>query len=98
MNVSEEQAAVPAPALGLDPDGTIDEAPDFFRFLSSAWPGPVYVVSYRDDKGKVEVDVARFGVRAEVVLVNSFVEKAEVIRRLGIKVYFDDMDEVLLHV
>ncbi len=87
-----------APALGIDLDGTIDEAPDFFGLLSRIWAGPVYVITYRDDRFRAEADVARHGVEAEVVLVNSFDEKAEVIRRLNIKVFFDDMDEVLLHV
>src|SRR5687767_14018359 len=97
-SVTEEHFATPAPALGIDLDGTIDEAPDFFRFLAGAWPGPVYVVIYRDNQAKAEADVTCFGARAEVVLVNSFAEKADVIKRLGITVYFDDMDEVLLHV
>jgi hypothetical protein len=30
--------------------------------------------------------------------VNSFAEKSDVIARLGIKVYIDDQDEVLMHV
>jgi hypothetical protein len=86
------------PALGIDLDGTVDAAPDFFRFLSSSWPGKVYIITFRDDRVKAMADAARLGVQAEVVLVNSLQEKADRIRELGIKVFFDDMDEVLLHV
>ncbi len=38
------------PALRLDRDGTIDEAPEFFRLLAGMWPGPVYVITYRARK------------------------------------------------
>jgi hypothetical protein len=86
------------PALGMDLDGTIDEAPAFFRFLSLSWPGAVYVLTFRDDRQKAVADVAALVVRAQVVLVGSLQEKAERIKELGIKVFFDDMDEVLLHV
>lgn len=98
VSVRNEIRPESVPALGIDLDGTIDEAPHFFGLLSRIWPGPVYVITYRDDRPKAEADVARHGVQAEVILVNSFAEKAEVIRRLNIKVFFDDMDEVLLHV
>lgn len=86
-------------ALGFDLDGTIDEAPDFFRELTRIWPGPLYVVTYRENKEKAEADVERSGIRnVEVVLVDSLQEKADVIQRLNIKVFFDDMDEVLMHI
>lgn len=43
--------------------------------------------------------MASFGVRCDdVVLVESFSQKADEIARLGIGVFYDDMDEVLLHV
>lgn len=93
-----DNTPVLCPALGMDLDGTIDEAPSFFRFLAASWPGRVYVITYRDDKGKAEAAAASFGVKAEVILVNSLSEKAVRIRELGIKVFFDDMDEVLLHI
>jgi hypothetical protein len=91
-------AGMPWPALGMDLDGTVDEAPAFFRFLAGSWPGKIYVLTYRDDKVKAETAAAAFGVHAEVILVNTFSEKAARIRELGIKVFFDDMDEVLLHI
>jgi hypothetical protein len=44
-------------------------------------------------------DVQRHGVKYDqVVLVDSFCEKAARIAELGISVYFDDMDEMLMHI
>jgi len=87
------------PAIAFDLDGTIDEAPDFFRVLAECWPGKVYVITYRNDRAKAEQDVARFGIRCDdVVLVSNFDQKAEVIAERGISVYFDDQDEMLLHI
>src|SRR5258708_6784062 len=78
----------PTPAIGLDLDGTIDEAPVFFAALSRCWPGRVVVVTYRDDRRKALDDLDRYGVRFDdLVLVNSFAQKAEVIRDRGIGVY-----------
>jgi hypothetical protein len=86
---------IPWPTLGLDLDGTIDEAPLFFQILSHRWPGKVYVVTYRKDQAKAEADVQRFGIRCdEVILVDSFGAKAKVIAERGIAFYFDDQDEM----
>jgi hypothetical protein len=88
-----------APAIALDLDGTIDEAPEFFRLLSESWPGKVYVITYRSDQAKAERDVANFGIRCdEVILVSRFEEKADVVAERGISVYFDDQDEMLMHI
>lgn len=87
------------PALGIDLDGTIDEAPGFFAAVSRGWQGKVYVITYRDDAEKARRDAESHGVRVdEVVLVKSFAEKSERIRDLGIAYFFDDMDEVLQHI
>ena len=84
------------PSIGLDLDGTIDEAPEFFRQLSEVWPGEVYVITYRDDLEKAKEDVASFGIRCkEVVMVRKFEQKAEEIKKRGITIYFDDQDEML---
>jgi len=89
----------PPPAIGLDLDGCIDEAPEFFRKLSQCWPGEVYVITYRNDQAKAEQDVASFGIQCdEVILVSSFAEKAKVIAEKGISVYVDDQDEILMHI
>lgn len=88
-----------APALGIDLDGTIDEAPVFFAELSKSWKGMVYVITYRDDELKALEDAEKHGVRVDaVILVNSFEEKSRKIKELGITCFFDDMDEVLQHV
>ena len=88
-----------APALGIDLDGTIDEAPVFFAELSKLWKGMVYVITYRDDEKKARDDAEKYGVRVDaVILVNSFEEKSRKIKELGITCFFDDMDEVLQHV
>jgi hypothetical protein len=90
---------VPVQTLGLDLDGVIDENAHFFGVLSNVWPGDVYVITYRDDRDKAVADLARFGIKfKDVILVNSFAEKADVIARLDIDVYIDDQDEVLMHV
>ncbi len=88
-----------APALGIDLDGTIDEAPDFFWEISNSWKGMVYVITYRDDEKKARDDAEKYGVRVDaVILVNSFEEKSRKIKELGITCFFDDMDEVLQHI
>src|SRR5947209_6010789 len=88
-----------SPSIGIDLDGTIDEAPEFFRLLTSLWPGRIYIITYRDDYDRAVADVQRHGVKYDqVVLVDSFREKAARIAELGISVYFDDMDEMLMHI
>lgn len=87
------------PAIGIDLDGTIDEAPGFFTDLSHSWKGKVYIVTYRDDAEKARADALKHGVRCdEVILVKDFEEKSKRIRQLGIEYFFDDMDEVIQHV
>ena len=82
--------------LGLDLDGLLDEANDFFRTLSKIWPGRVVVISYRDDYPKTEADLKRLEIRYdELVLVDSFDAKADVIAEKQIGVYFDDQPEML---
>lgn len=89
----------PEPALGIDIDGTVDEAPAFFSFLTSKWDGPVYAISYRNDHDMAVSDLKHFGIKFDgVILVNSFAQKAQYIKKLNIKVFFDDMDEVLMHI
>jgi hypothetical protein len=88
-----------APAIALDLDGTIDEAPEFFRVLSACWPGKVFVITFRDDREKAERDVASFGIRCdEVIVVRTFEQKAVEIAKRGISVFVDDQDEILMHV
>lgn len=91
----ESLADVPHPSLALDLDGTIDESPVFFRWLASNWPGKVFVITYRNDRAKAEADLAEHGIEYdELILVGSFEEKARIIVREGISIYFDDQDEM----
>jgi len=84
------------PSLAIDADGCVDEYPTFFGTLTNSWPGKVYVISYRDDRGKAEQFLKQFGIRwDELILVNSFEEKARVIAEKGILSYFDDQPEML---
>ena len=90
--------SVPQPSLGLDLDGTIDEAPAFFSILSQTWPGKVYIITYRDDDG-IAATLEKYNIKyTEIISVTSFAEKAQKIKEKGISVFFDDMDEVLMHI
>ena len=73
----------------------VDEAPIFFSTLTKTWPGKVVVITYRDDRGKAEQVLKLHNVRwDELILVNSFDEKAKVGAE-AIMVYFDDQPEML---
>lgn len=87
------------PSIGLDLDGVLDECPTFFRTLCNAWKGKIFVITYRSDRDKAIADLAELRIRYdELILVNSFEEKAEVIVKKGILCYFDDQPEILKHV
>jgi hypothetical protein len=89
-------AEVPAPTLGLDLDGVLDESPIFFNILTKVWPGRVVVITYRDDRAKAEADLARLVIKYdELVMVSSLGQKAEVIVEKGISIYIDDQPEAL---
>lgn len=86
----------PVPTLGIDIDGCVDEAPIFFRILTRIWPGKVFVVSYRRDRAKAIHDLARWEISYDqLFLVTALDEKAAVIAREGIRIYFDDQPECL---
>ena len=96
---SPKKELPPAPALGLDLDGTIDENPAFFAHLAALWPAPVTVITYRRDREKAVADLARLGVRYdELVLVDRMDAKAAAIAERGIGVYVDDQDEMTANV
>ncbi len=93
------QSIFPPLHLGIDIDGCVDEATDFFRNITHNWPSKVFVISFRDDVAKAEAFLAKYGIRYhKLILVNSFAEKAKVIAENGIGVYFDDQPEVLKHI
>lgn len=101
LNETSEQFApqVVVPPLGIDLDGCVDEFPGFFQTLTHVWPGKVYVITFRDDPVRAKADLDRHGVRYdEVILVNSFDRKAEVIVEKGIQTYIDDQPEMLRNI
>jgi len=92
-------ADIPHPSLGIDLDGCVDECPIFFQILTQRWPGDVYVITFRSDREKAKADLARYNIHYdELILVDSFDAKAEVIVEKGILVYFDDQPEMLRNI
>ena len=105
MSLKEEAQAfrnlldVPYPSIGLDLDGVIDEAPIFFSILTKNWPGNVFIITFRDNKEKAEELLKKHNISyKELILVNSFDDKAKVIKENGIGIYFDDQPEMLKQV
>lgn len=85
--------------LGLDLDGVITEAPEFFSAWTHSWPGQVVIITYRKDRQKAVQDLAERNIRYdELVLVDRFDAKAEVIANLGVAFYVDDQPEMLKNV
>ena len=85
--------------LGLDLDGLLDEANDFFVALTRIWPGRVVIISYRKDYDKAEADLQRLNIAYDkLILVDSFDAKADVIAEHGIRVYFDDQPEMIKNI
>lgn len=82
--------------IAFDLDDTITLAPEFFSTLSKLWNDDVYVITLRADRQETIIDLENLDIRCtDVILVSSCEEKAEVVKRLGIRVYFDDMPETL---
>lgn len=82
--------------LGLDLDGVITETPEFFSAWTHSWPGEVVIITYRKDRQKAVQDLAERNIRYdELVLVDRFEAKAEVIANLGVAFYIDDQPEML---
>lgn len=82
--------------LGIDLDGCVDEAPDFFHTFTHNWPGEVIVITFRDNLEKAIADLNKYQVRfTEVVLAKSLADKAAIIAAHGVDVYIDDQPEAL---
>ena len=88
------------PAIALDIDGTISQAPDFFAHLSQHWPGPVYVITYREDLEDAQADLDHWGIRCdELIRTSVLVSKADLMElREDIRYFFEDMDHALADV
>jgi uncharacterized HAD superfamily protein len=84
--------------LGLDLDGTITDAPEFFSAWTKSWPGRVIIITYRNDREKTILDLERLNIRYdELVLVDRMDGKA-VIAEHGVTTYVDDQPEMLKNV
>ena len=82
--------------IAFDLDDTITHATEFFSTLSKLWNDDVYVITFRSDRPSTIEDLEKLDIRyTDVILVSSGDEKAEVVKRLGIGFYFDDMPEML---
>ena len=100
--------------VGFDIDNTITRCPQLFAVISKALMASghqVYIVSYREDRGFAEEDLAEYGVSFDELVIpaedelrrmppsqwrtNAARWKAEVCRRLEIDVLFEDMPEVI---
>lgn len=89
----------PQPTPGIDLDGCVDELTTFFSLLTHVWPGNVVVITFRSDRSKAAADLERFGIHYnDLMLVNSFDAKAEVIAEKSVNVYFDDQPEMLKNI
>jgi hypothetical protein len=95
LSHDEQTFPTPLPPIGIDLDGTIDESLAFFQWLSHTWPGKVFILTYRADRAKAVRDLLKYRIRYDTLaLVSSFAEKAVVIKHEGIRIYFDDQDEM----
>lgn len=84
------------PAIGLDIDGTIDEAPELFQTLTKFWPGPIYIITMHSGYPQAILYLQKFNICYDYLfVVASFEEKAKIIKEKNIAIYFDDMDEVI---
>jgi uncharacterized HAD superfamily protein len=82
--------------LGLDLDGVITDTPEFFSSWTQSWPGQVIVITYRKDLARAIADLEERNIRFdEVVLVDRFEAKAEVIAEHGVSMYVDEQPEML---
>lgn len=87
------------PNLGLDLDGTISQSPEYFKMLTSIWPGKIFIITYRRNFDAARNCVDSFGITYdELILVDTMDGKAAVIAEKGVDVYYDDQPEMLHNV
>ncbi|MGB1928973.1 MAG: hypothetical protein ACPHO8_06670 [Mariniblastus sp.] len=85
--------------LGIDLDGVITDAPDFFSAWTHSWPGTVIIITFRSDRQKAVNDLAIRNIKwDQLVLVNRFDAKAEVIEERNVDIYIDDQPEMLINI
>lgn len=87
------------PTLGLDIDGVITDAPEFFSAWSHSWPGRVVVITFRQDRETAIRDLNEMKIRYDQLhLVGRFEQKAEVIQNEQVDLFVDDQPEILKHI
>ena len=87
------------PSIGIDVDGTIDQAPEFFSTLTHSWPGDIHIITMRNDEASVIKTCQEFDIKyTHIKLVNRFEEKSVYVKEHNICMFFDDMPEVLVEV
>lgn len=98
----------------IDIDDTITRCPAFFAFTSKALRSAghkVYILSYREDRGFAEEDLAEYGIEYDELVLPADEDirgvpwqewkgaaarwKAETCRQHGIDIFFEDMPEVV---
>ncbi|MCP4478908.1 MAG: hypothetical protein GY818_12545 [Planctomycetaceae bacterium] len=85
--------------LGIDLDGVITDAPEFFSAWTHSWPGKVIIITFRSDRQKAIDDLASRNIKwNELVLVDRFDAKAEIIEEKNVDLYIDDQPEMLINI
>lgn len=85
--------------IGLDLDGTIAAAPDFYCFLARAWReagGEVHVVTSRDEAADADLTreyLSDIGLEYDVLVFTW--DKAGYAERVGLRALVDDLDPFL---
>jgi hypothetical protein len=89
--------------IALDLDETITSYPEFFSKLSHLWDDEVYVITFRQSKETSVEDCRRLNIKYTDIIIADTTQrcgndwKVKAIEQMGIKVFFDDMPEVLIH-
>lgn len=90
---------IPKPAIGIDVDGTIDQAPEFFSVLTNTWPGDIHIITMRSHMDELLHDLRSWNVKhTHIHLVDKFSDKGKIIDEHKLVMFFDDMPEVLQQV
>lgn len=85
--------------LGLDIDGTIDQNIEFFSQLSNMWPGEVIILTMRQNISSIKEYLDKIDIHYDqIITVSKLSDKAELIKKHNIKVYFEDQDECITNI
>lgn len=85
--------------IGIDLDGTITYAPEFFKLFTTclAANAEVHVITCREigTEAEIEQELKELGIGYNKIAI--VCDKVSYVKEHGIKVYFDDTDEFFLH-